>query len=183
MRLDFITFSITGPNESPTVVGHMVNGVISKATGGGPVTARTRCDKDRFTISNPGGTAPQTVCGTLTGEHMYIDSSIECNDLSVVYGKGQPNPKRSWNILVTQLPCDYANLAPSGCTQYFYGAVGGTIKTFNFDGGLHLADQDQNICIRRESNNCRICYSSKVVTDFQVSGGAATSKVGLIELT
>ncbi len=48
---------------------------------------------------------------------------------------------------VTQFACDFNNLAPSGCTQYFYGATTGTVKTFNF-GKEHLANQNQNICVR-----------------------------------
>ena len=35
----------------------------------------------------------------------------------------------------------------------------GVIKTFNFDGGVHLADQNQNICMRRERGTCKVCYS------------------------
>ncbi len=49
---------------------------------------------------------------------------------------------------VTQYNCDYDNLAPQGCTQYFFGSDTGILKTYNFDGGLHLANQDQAICIR-----------------------------------
>ena len=52
------------------------------------------------------------------------------------------------NYQITQYDCDYENLPPDGCTQYFYGATTDIVQTYNFDGGLHLADQDQNICIR-----------------------------------
>ena len=40
------------------------------------------------------------------------------------------------------------NLAPDGCTQYFFGSTTDLVKTYNFDGGQHLASQDQNICVR-----------------------------------
>ena len=53
-------------------------------------------------------------------------------------------------IQITQYDCDYDNLAPDGCTQYFYGTTTDEVRTYNFDGGVHLADQDQNICIRFE---------------------------------
>ena len=42
----------------------------------------------------------------------------------------------------------FSNLAPTGCTQWFYGEVEGQIQSFNFNGGQHLANQNQNICIR-----------------------------------
>ena len=51
---------------------------------------------------------------------------------------------------VTQYDCDYNNLAPDGCTQYFWGATSDVVRTYNFqnDPARHLADQNQNICIR-----------------------------------
>lgn len=56
---------------------------------------------------------------------------------------------RKWTIMVTQYECGSNNLPPPGCTQYFSNADGkGIIKSFNFDGGSHLANQKQKICIR-----------------------------------
>lgn len=78
---------------------------------------------------------------------------------------------RSWSVRVTQLECGSSNLAPAGCTQYFYGNEAGTIKTYNYAGGLHLANQQQVQCIRREKGNCKICYAAVALTDFSVSGG------------
>ena len=37
--------------------------------------------------------------------------------------------------------------------------------------GYHLANQEQNICIRREKDYCEICYSTVKNNDFGVSGG------------
>ena len=49
---------------------------------------------------------------------------------------------------ITQYDCDYDNLAPDGCTKYFWGDTSAEVKTYNFDGGMHLANQDDNMCIR-----------------------------------
>lgn len=49
---------------------------------------------------------------------------------------------------VTQYSCDYENLAPFGCTQYFFGGDTGTVMSYNFQGGVHLASQNQNVCVR-----------------------------------
>ena len=88
---------------------------------------------------------------------MYVDASQACNMLSFqLAGTG----KRSWEIKVTQFNCNYNNLAPSGCTQYYFGSDMGTVQSFNYVGGVHLAKQNQNICIRREQNMCRICYAT-----------------------
>ena len=51
---------------------------------------------------------------------------------------------------VTQYACDYSNLAPSGCTQYYFGSTTASVETYNFNGGngQHLANQRQQICVR-----------------------------------
>ncbi len=75
---------------------------------------------------------------------------------------------------VTQYACDYTNLAPQGCTQYFFGQSSNSVRSYNFNygKGRHLANQDQHICIRRERGNCRICYYVAAEGDFAVSGTA-----------
>ena len=77
---------------------------------------------------------------------------------------------------VTQLGCDSVNLPPLGCTQFYYGSVSGVVQSYNFDGGSHLADQTQTICVRRERGICRICWTTSNPTDFAVSGA---SKMGI----
>ena len=98
---------------------------------------------------------------------------------------------------VTQYSCDFNNLAPDGCTQYYFGPQQNSalVRTYNYDNGMgrHLAEQDQNICIRwkklirrairiekvlndnwicfrRERSNCRICWTVVNDIDFRVSG-------------
>lgn len=56
----------------------------------------------------------------------------------------------SYAMQITQYDCTFPNLAPDGCTQYFFGMNTDTVQTFNFQGGMHLANQDQNICVRYE---------------------------------
>ena len=107
---------------------------------------------------------------------MYVDSSEACNDLNMLLGTtavGTTLATRSWSVRVTQLACGSKLLAPDGCTQYFYGSDSGLVKTYNYAGGNHLANQNQVQCIRREKGNCKICYAAVAETDFAVSGGAA----------
>ena len=79
---------------------------------------------------------------------VYVDISdpdVECSTLAFNFKDQEMN--RQWNITIIQIPCDYENRAPPGCLQYHFGVnengVGGVIQSFNFDGGYHLADQDQ----------------------------------------
>lgn len=55
-----------------------------------------------------------------------------------------------FSVQVTQFSCRFPNLAPTGCVQYLFGQDSGMIRSFNYQGGegQHLANQDQQICIR-----------------------------------
>ena len=68
IRLDFNTFTITGPSTLTTTGATVlhVNGAFDGATGKKAIQ-RTRCNTDTFSVSN----APSVplVCGTLTGDH------------------------------------------------------------------------------------------------------------------
>ena len=107
---------------------------------------------------------------------VYVDASDSCNDLVFqlgANGRGTNVAPRSWSIKVTQYSCDYNNLAPDGCTQYFFGPNSQTVQTYNYDGGYQLADQNQNICIRRERNICRLCWTTQAAIDFALSGATS----------
>ena len=99
----------------------------------------------------------------------------DCTDLTFQLGSASVNPK--WKIRVTQYEVTYDNLAPFGCTQYYWAEDSdsdgkGTITSYNYNSGSghHLADQNQVICIRREDDKTRICYSTAAATDLAISG-------------
>ena len=51
------------------------------------------------------------------------------------------------------------------------------VQSFNFDNGngLHLANQNQAICVRRERAYCRICWYTMNNADFELSGSNAVT--------
>lgn len=177
LRLDFDQFVITGPSSDTNSIGKAVDGVIRQANAkGNAVTPATQCLTDTFQVSNPGGAAPPVICGTNTGEHMYVDVSDSCNKLLFTLGsnaQGTSLVTRQWSIKVSQYSCNYENLAPQGCTQYYFGSTVDTVRTYNWNGGYHLANQNQQICVRRERGQCRICWTTMEDSDFTVSGAAA----------
>ena len=71
----------------------------------------------------------------------------------------------------------------TGCLQYYFGGniinsgtdlSGGPIQSFNFDGGFHLANQNQLVCVRREAGFCFICFAqvdNVNFMDFGISAG------------
>ena len=171
LRLDFDTFVISGPSTSTTIVTNLLNGAPARLAETDAVAASlsTRCLTDTFAVTNPGGPTPPLICGTNTGEHMYVDASDDCNTLDFHIGSASSTTTRQFAIKVTQIACDSELLAPEGCTQYFYGSTTGIVQTYNFNSGngLHLANQDQAICVRRERGNCRICWSATADADFK----------------
>jgi len=169
LRLDFMTFVIAGPSSVTTSVGELLANIPVGAGEGGDVSVSTQCNTDTFSVTNPGGPSPPVICGTNTGAHMYVDASEACNTLSFQLGTTS-SPTRSWTIKVSQYSADFNNLAPSGCTQYFFGSTTGTIQSFNWAGTHHLANQNQLICIRRERNTCQACYFATKDSDFLISG-------------
>lgn len=174
LRLDFDQFIITGPSTVTLSLITIKGG--QPAAGGQDSNLAGACLTDTFSVSSPSGCAPPSICGTNSGEHMYVDASEACNDLRFVLGNqgiGTGIANRQWSIKVTQYACDYKNLAPDGCTQYFFGATTDIIQTYNFGNGRHLSDQNQNICIRRERGNCKICFTAIDPVDVSVSGVTA----------
>lgn len=159
LRLDFFSFAIAGPKPPTDVVGAVFLGEDMATTG--------ICNKDTFSVVNPGGTTPPVICGENGGEHMYVNFASECVDLIFDLGSGTD---AEWSIRISQYECNYENLAPSGCLQYLFGKDEGTIQSFNFKQDQHLADQRQKVCIRREINECEICYYYESKKDMRVSG-------------
>jgi len=171
MRLDFTNFVITGPSTNTNSVMNAVGGANGGATGK-DVSLRGNCFTDVFTVSS---SSVPTLCGTLTGDHLYFDASEDCHDLNFSVGQTgigvTAATTRSFNIKVSQIDCNSEQLAPDGCLQYITGTTStGIIKTFNYDQTHHLANQFQQICFRQERGNCRICFSADTLADVQLGG-------------
>lgn len=184
MRLDFLNFMLTGPSTSSQSVGKTTNGVIDGA-GAALYTTATQCLTDTFTVSGPatGTNQPPTICGTNTGEHMYAEMEEgRCNTLDFQLGEtgieAQKEPNRGFNIKITQIECNSDIRAPQGCTQYFYGSNSQEVRSYNYNGGqgLHLASQNQNVCVRRERGMCKICWTAKDAKDVDTNGDNAIIK-------
>ena len=70
LRLDFVNFVISGPSTSTATTTKLVkNAGVVGADGTIPVTDFTRCLTDTFSVTNPDGPSPPSICGINTGEH------------------------------------------------------------------------------------------------------------------
>ncbi|XP_037082262.1 uncharacterized protein LOC119102918 [Pollicipes pollicipes] len=124
-----------------------------------PETSNNLCLNDQFVVD---AAAPvPSLCGTNTGNHMYIDAGVQGTDspitLSIV--TSGTSFARTWKIRVSQIHCNELYTAEPSCLQYHTG-VSGKIQSFNFDftNGNQLSNQDYAICVRMERNFCGIQY-------------------------
>jgi len=193
LRLDFVDFVIAGPANSIELVSAL--------------TLNTHCAADTLTIVSSGsGAEMPTICGALTGEHLYIDMGAYSTDTTVVRvttavtGTVSPaTAARLWDIKTSQIECYAAHRAPEGCHRYMTDDVG-KIISLNFmrtgttsptvqaaaagqNSGLELAGQNIKTCIRRSMGMCcveyNVCqvYNSIELPDL-LSGDAANANNG-----
>ena len=150
------------------------------------------CTDDSLSLSNPGGPSPPLLCGTLTGQHLYLQASAACHKVVAVISSTDTSTKREWQVKVSQVECGNTMLPPAGCLQYFTGLSGyltnyGRLSS-SVDGAStskHLSNQHYTICIRREEGYCSMEYFSKYDTSdqgFAVSGGT-TGLFGSVSCT
>lgn len=171
------------------VLGGAVAGSVSASAaaviGATAVSTKSQtgdCVDDQFSIAAPGGSGSPIICGDNTGYHMILDSdpsSTGCHTLNFNIG-GKTTITRSWEILVRQYGCDQRDEAgPDGCLQY-YTATANNIQNFAFpptatvvtNGVTHLSNQAYDICIRRASGYCAICYGPKILSNPVAAAGA-----------
>ncbi|XP_030373202.1 uncharacterized protein LOC115623132 [Scaptodrosophila lebanonensis] len=124
-----------------------------------PDPANHLCNQDQLLVS--GGSPTPTICGSSTGDHMYVDAGLGQSNpivLSVITSGTFP---RLWRVRVTQIHCGSISRADQGCLQY-YTAISGRVRSFNFNSvsGRQLSNQDYSICIRNERNFCGIQYNA-----------------------
>merc|ERR1719495_702953 len=159
LRLDFETFVLNNPVTSTAIT-------ITTTLNANRIGS---CDTDSFGVTVPGGKSPPQICGTNTGQHMYIPASDQCNVLNANIGSSSTATTSAFTIKVTQIECSSKTKAPNGCLQYFTEDTG-TIETFNYNSaaGVLLVNQEYSACVRSNRLMCTICYSAET-TDFKMS--------------
>jgi len=161
IRFDFTTFVLATAVAGTTVAA------ANTAAGSQIGNAMGDCLTDTFSITSHGTFGTPVICGSNGGYHMIVDASSDCAQATFQIG-GLTTTSRKWNIRVTQYACgDYDMSGWPGCLQY-YTSTASTIQNFGFptsattvtSGVTHLSSQKYDICIRRASGYCYICYST-----------------------
>merc|ERR1712238_390054 len=169
IRFDFTTMVLAGAVAGS--ISAAAAAVGAAGTLNGPLIGD--CVDDQFSISGGLGRGTPTICGTNTGYHMIVDADRlgnTCHTALFNIG-GTTSTSRSWNILITQYSCgDTDTSGWPGCLQY-YTATASNIQNFGFPPTItavtsavtHLSNQHYDICIRRASGSCYICYSPTII--------------------
>merc|ERR1739838_651990 len=203
IRFDFTTMVLAGAVAGTVTAAAAAVG--AAGTLNGPLIGD--CVDDQFSISRGMGRGSPTICGTNTGYHMIVDADRGGNTCHTALFNigGTTSTSRSWNILVTQYACgDTDSSGWPGCLQY-YTATSSNIQNFGFPPTItavtsavtHLSNQHYDICIRRASGYCYICYNPTIIVtgiaigtpiiaqiSFGLSiGGIAASPSALISAT
>merc|ERR1711971_1337642 len=166
IRFDFTTMVLAN-----AVTGSTVAATATTASSlAGPLLGD--CIDDQFSISGGTGRGSPTICGTNTGYHMIVDADPTGNTCHTALFNigGTTATSRSWNVLATHYTCgDTDSSGWPGCLQY-YTATANNIQNFGFPttGAVtaqvtHLSNQHYDICIRRASGSCYICYSPTII--------------------
>jgi hypothetical protein len=192
LRLDFTTFNIAGPANTVESIG--------TATGTHCVDTLQITTTDQGAWTNMGA---GTLCGALTGEHLYVDLTPTATDVAtitlVTAATAVITPAlaaRVWDMKLSQIECYAAYRAPPGCQRYMT-AKSGKIISYNFlkisgstpnaipfttggNSGIELATQNVNTCIRRAKGMCcveyQVCASYNgiaLAADFTTDDGTA----------
>lgn len=173
LRLDFTTFQLGGPANTQEQIA-----VATGSVGG------THCvDTFRITTTDVAAWSnahSSTLCGVLTGEHLYVELSPTAADaatiaISTAISTTQPPTvaNRKWDVKISQIECHATYRAPNGCDRYMMedygkiisynfrkadsGATTGAALT-NSNSGIELAMQRITTCIRRSKGMCCVEY-------------------------
>jgi len=159
LRLDFTTFTLTGPNTVTHAtmnrrVGQPApNNVAGQAAANGLQGSAwtSNCMVDNFYATSASySTTPPAICGVNTGQHMYVEADVDrCNMLRFSIGDVTATgtsggtqgtitrgvtaaATRAWDITISQIECSSLVVPPSGCTKYWWGAGVATLTNYNY---------------------------------------------------
>jgi len=168
--------------EAATVFAGPTNGASGTATTGGT------CDVDTITVTQTTSTigAFENLCGTLTGQHIYVENDGANPAATLNINTGATVLARTWKVLVRTIECDSPAKAPGGCLQYLTG-TSGNFQSFNYGTTGALIDNLlYNVCIRKEAGMCsytvRQARSATGATPDAFAVGSTSTTVGGVGL-
>jgi len=179
LRLDFVDLVLLSPGSGPQP---------DDAVQGGrgynpPITGAGRCDRrDALTIRGPTERNPPVVCGTLTGQHMYVETGLSDGASSRIQISinGEITGLRKWKIKISQLECNTNYRAPQGCVQYFMEPTG-TFQSYAYQNSQMLVNQQYATCFRKNLGMCTINFAQTLLANDNTGANQESSSFALSE--
>jgi len=149
-RWDFEDVVLQQPLAAQTdpVTGATPNGQCGGTNGDSIVIASPSTDIVGF----------ESLCGTLSGHHIYIPNSGLNDAATITITIGQGVFGRRWRIKTSRIECTNPSRAPEGCLQFFTG-IGGQVTSFNYLDGVNpilISNLLYSVCIRAEKGFCSL---------------------------
>jgi len=165
IRFDFTAFTLAGPFSW---IGTWAGADAALLVSNGAAGALGDCQTDSFSITGAKNSGTPIICGTNTGQHVFVDSDGKgCHTVTLGIGAAATTT-RSLDIMVTQYRCGEEAGGPQGCLQWHMEPTG-KLRSFNFPdqadganvaaGVTHLSSQEYDVCIRRPAGANYICYT------------------------
>jgi len=129
---------------------------------------------DNFDITSGSSRDYFKLCGTLSGQHMYVETGRATTDQVATFTIGATSTVATWRVKVNQIECHSTSKAPADCMQYLTGISGG-ISSLNYPTTA-LTDIAYTICVRREYGFCGIEWAESAISSpdaFDLDAGAA----------
>jgi hypothetical protein len=170
VRLDFTDVVLLAAAAADGTCGDILR------INGGTGTASASCSTTTAASGSLPCTNPGNLCGTLTGQHLYVDAGTATAVATVTVRLLAAVTTQKWRIKASQIDCNSEWRAPQGCLQYFT-TTSGTITSFNFAGAQMLQSQQYSACVRSQPGYCCIAWRESQVSGtldmFQLSTIAA----------
>jgi len=118
-------------------------------------TSTTGACVDSFTVSVGSSRTYPTICGTLSGQHIYLETGRSTSSQTLKFTVKATTGSVTLKAKVSQIECDSMYKAPSDCYQYYTG-TSGTITSFNWGSGDQIQSMSYTACIKRMPGMCGV---------------------------
>jgi len=109
---------------------------------------------DTFEAKGPTGRNPMSLCGTATGQHLYVEQGRSTTPTTLTFTIATGG---TWKIKVSQIECSSLMRAKPGCDQWFTG-LSGTFQSYNWPT-VPIQAKSYAYCFRSEAGYCHLDYN------------------------
>ncbi len=120
---------------------------------------------DSFDVTVGSSRDYPTLCGTLTGDHIYLETGRVTTAQTLSFTVAATTGSATYKIKVSQIECFASYKAPSDCAQYYTGRSG-RLKSFNHSNNAPLQNMRYTACIRREPGTCGVVWAVTTTTEY-----------------